>query len=391
MTRKEVLLKAMDGRITWLQAADILGMTPRHLRRLREAYEKYGFTALQDGRARNQRCRVSPATVAEVCRLKREVYEEFSVKHFHEFLTDKHKLKISYTWTKLALQGAGLAEKAPSRGKYRRKRERRPMRGMMLHLDASRHEWLPGLPMWDLNVVLDDADGRMLFAEFVEEEGTLSTFQALRHVLEHEGRFCELYTDRGSHFCRTSTAGAAPDEVQNGQVARALRALGIRHILARSPEARGRSERAFGTIQGRLPQELRLAGITTYREANAYLKKTFQPDFNRKFTVEPAQAESAFLPLIGVELEPLLSIHHERTVYKDNTVSLDRLTLQLPPASDRMHYVRCPVIVHELVDGALGVSYQGKLLAKYDRAGHPLGGTYVRRPDATVPEEGYGQ
>jgi hypothetical protein len=379
MTRKEVVLKAMGGRITWLQAADILGMTPRHLRRVREAYERYGFTALQDGRARNQRCHVSAETVAEVCRLKREVYEDFSVKHFHEFVTERHKLKISYTWTKLALQAAGLAEKAPARGKYRRKRERRPMRGMMLHLDASKHEWLPGLPMWDLNVVLDDADGKMLFAEFVQEEGTLSTFQALKHVLGEHGRFCELYTDRGSHFCRTRTAGAGPDEVQKGQVARALRALGIRHILARSPEARGRSERAFGTIQGRLPQELRLAGITTYAEANAYLKKTFLLDFNKKFTVEPAQPESAFLPLVGVDLELLLSIHQERIVGKDSTVSLDGLTLQLPPTSDRMHYVRCPVVVNELIDGTLGVSYQGKLLAKYDRSGRLLDQAYACR------------
>src|SRR5262249_48136810 len=169
--------------------------------------------------------------------------------------------------------------------------------------------------------------------------------------------------------CRTSTAGADPDEVQDGQVSRALRALGIRHILARSPEARGRSERAFGTIQGRLPQELRDAGITDYDAANAYLETVFVPDFNRRFTVRPAQPESAFVSLVGIDLRLLLSVQHERVVRNDSTVLFERLTLQLPPTRERLHYVRCPVLVHELTDGALALSHQGKLLARYTRQG----------------------
>jgi hypothetical protein len=148
-----------------------------------------------------------------------------------------------------------------------------------------------------------------------------------------------------------------------------LRALGIRHILARSPEARGRSERAFGTIQGRLPHELRDAGITGYDAANTYLETVFLADFNRRFTVRPAQPESAFVPLVGIDLRLLLSVQHERVVRNDSTVLFERLTLQLPPTRERPHYVRCPVLVHELTDGTLALSHQGKLLARYTRQG----------------------
>jgi hypothetical protein len=240
---------------------------------------------------------------------------------------------------------------------------------MLLHLDASTHSWVAGVPMQDLVVMLDDADGRILYARFVEQEGTVSTLHALRHVLVRFGRFCEFYTDRGSHFCHTTRAGEGPDKAQHGQVSRVLKALGIRHILARSPEARGRSERAFGTIQGRLPQELRLAGISGYPAANGYLDGHFIADFNRRFTVEPAQAESAFTPLAGIDLDLLVSVHHERTVQNDNTVVLDGLHLQLPKSRERPHFVRCPVIVHEFLDGRLGVSYQGHLLARFNREG----------------------
>jgi len=262
VTRKEVILKAIEGKLSWLHAADILGITPRHIRRLKKAYEYGGWGGLRDHRAGIlHRKRLPPGTIRELLRLRRERYADFSIRHFYDFATEKHGLKLSYTWTRIVLQEAGLADKAPGRGKYRRKRERRPLVGMLLHLDASRHLWLEGLPEWDLVVMLDDADGQILFARFFEEEGTVSTFMALQHVLLTRGRFCELYTDRGTHFCRTAKAGgAASTEDYNGQVPRALRALGVRQVLAH----RGRSERAFGTIQGRLPQELKLHGVTDY-------------------------------------------------------------------------------------------------------------------------------
>lgn len=373
LTRKEVILKAIEGRLTWLQAATVLGISPRQMRRLKEKYERYGFGGLRDMRSGTpRRKRIPVETIRELLRLRRERYPDFSVKHFYEFATEKHGLRLSYTWAKLVLQEAGLAEKAPARGKYRRRRERRPMVGMLVHLDASTHRWVPGLPMQDLVVALDDADGRILYARFFEQEGVISTLHALKHVLTRYGRFCELYTDRGSHFCRTPQAGGATDDEYNGQVPRVLKALGIRQILARSPEARGRSERAFGTIQGRLPQELRAAGITTYEEANRYLEEVFVPDFNRRFTVKPLESGSAFVPVVGVDLELLLSVQHERVVRNDSTVAFDRLALQLPPGRDRLHDVRCPVLVHELLDGTLAVSYQGRPLARFTRDGQPL-------------------
>jgi len=374
MTREDVLRKAYEGAITWQQAADICGMTPRHLRRVRERYQVLGKEGLRDRRAgRRQPLRIPEAVLDELCRLKREVYPDFSIRHFHQFATEEHGLELSYTMTRNVLQLRGLVDKAPGRGKYRRKRERRPMRGMLVHLDASTHTWLAGQPQWDLVVAMDDADGRILYARFVPQEGTRSTLEALGHVLLRYGRFCELYTDRGSHFCTTSQAGAAPDEVQSGQVPRVLRTLGIQHIRARSPEARGRGERCFGTLQGRLPQELRLAGIRDYAAANSYLERRFVPDFNRRFTVEPAQPESAFVPMGGLEpLELVLSLQHERRVQKDNTVVFERMQLQLPAGRKRVHFVRCPVVVHEFLDGTLGVSYQGRLLARFTSDGELL-------------------
>jgi transposase len=373
VTRKEVIVRAIAKELTWIQAAEICGITARQMRRLKRRYEQYGYDGLVDGRGgKTRRKRISLTTIEQLCELRREKYADFSVQHFWEKASEVHGLAISYTWAKLALQAAGLAEKSPARGKYRRRRERRPLRGMMLHLDGSTHEWIVGPPMQDLIVLQDDADSHIHYARFVPQEGTLSSFGALKHVLEHAGRFCELYTDRGSHFCHTAVAGQAATTEHDGQVSRALKALGIRQILAYSPQARGRSERTFQTLQGRLPQELRAAGITTYTAANEYLDCVFLADFNRRFTVTPVQSGTAFVPLVGVDLDLLLSVQHNRTVWNDSTVSFNGLKLQLPPGRDRAHYVRCPVLVHEFPEGTLGISYQGRLLARHSRDGQLL-------------------
>jgi hypothetical protein len=373
MTRVEVVKKAFEGAITWQQAADICDLTPRQMLRLRSRYQAFGPEGLRDGRAgRVQPWRIPRETLDEMCRLKREVYPDFSIRHFHQFLTEKHKIRMCYTMTRDILQVRGLVEKAPGRGRYHRKRERRPMRGMLVHLDASKHPWIAGRPHWDLVVALDDADGRILFARFFPEEGIVSTLWALRGVLSRHGRFCELYTDRGSHFCRTADAAEGPDEIQNGHIPRVLKVLGIRSILARSPEARGRSERCFGTLQRRLPQELRLHGIGSYEEANRYLERVFVTDFNRRFAVVPQQPETAFSPIKGLDLDLLLSVQHERQVRNDNTVQFETLALQLQPSRTRAHFVRCPVTVHEFLDDTLGVSFQGQLVGRFDRSGLSL-------------------
>lgn len=379
MTRNEVIVRAIAGELTWIQAATICGITERQMRRLKERYQQRGYDGLVDGRGgRPRRRRIAVKVIEKLCELKREKYADFSVQHFWEKATEEHGIEISYTWTRLTLQAAGLAKKSPARGKYRRKRERRAMRGMMVHLDASTHQWIEGLPMWDLMVALDDADGRILYARFVPQENTLSSLGAVKCVIEKHGRFCELYTDRGSHFCHTPQAGGASTTEHQGQLSRALKVLGIQQILARSPQARGRSERAFGTIQGRLPQELRLAGIGDYKRANEYLDKVFVPDFNRRFTVEPSSPASAFVPLVGAELELLFSVQHPRRVSNDSTVAFDGLSLQLPATPERPHFVRCEVTVHEFTDATVGISYLGRLLARYTRHGQLL-------PRATAP------
>lgn len=373
MTRYEILMKATVGKLTWSQAADVLGVSPRHMRRIRADYQDHGVHALRDKRGgRPRKKRIKEETVALICQLKRDTYEDFSIKHFHEKLTDEHGVDISYSWTKQILQNAGVVKKARGRGKYFRKRERRPMRGMLLHIDGSTHEWIPGLPKWDLIAVLDDADGKLVYAQFFEEEGSLSTFAALHYVLKKYGRFCELYHDRGSHFGRTSKAGQRPDEEQNGQVSRALKALGIKQIFANTPQARGRSERAFGTLQGRLPQELRVNGIKNYEDANVFLEKEFVRSFNRRFTVRPRLPESVYVPMTGLDLDLLLSAQHERTVKNDNTVTFQGITLQIPSTRTRHHYARCPVLVHELTRGTLAISYMGTLVAEYTRDGELL-------------------
>ena len=370
MTRYEIIGKAIRGELKWIEAADILRVSARHILRLRERHEKFGIEGMRDKRTgRRMPSRIPEKEVEEICRLKRDVYPDFTTKHFHRFAVAKHGVKMSYSWALVVLQTRGLVTPERSRGTYRRKRERRPMFGMMLHQDGSTHSWIAGLPMQDLVVTMDDATGRILRAKFFEQEGTRSTFEGIRFVLKKHGRFCEFYTDRGSHYCHTSVAGEAPDSEQDGQVARVLEALGIRHILARSPQARGRSERVFKTIQEQLVPELRLAGIRTYEAANEYLEKSYVPAYNRRHVVAAAQPESAFTPMVGIDIDLLVSVQHERVVKNDNTVMFERLELQIPSTPERFHFARCRVVVHEFLDETVGVSFQGRLLARFNRDG----------------------
>jgi transposase len=391
MTRQQVVSKALAGELSWRQAAAVLGITERQVRRIRRRLESHGVAGLVDRRHLPRKKRIPAETLEELCRLRRELYRDFSITHFYEHATEKHGLRVSYTKAKVVLQEAGLAMKLKGRGKYRRRRERRPMRGMMLHLDASTHRWLDGLPNQDLVVMLDDATSEIVYARFFEQEGTVSTLDAIKSVLTRHGRFAELYTDRGSHFCTTTYATRGPDPIQQGTLSRILYALRIKHIRAFSPQARGRSERAFGTIQGRLPQELRLHKIRTYAGANRYLERTFVPDFNARFSERPAQLESAFSRVDGIDLELLVSIHHGRVVRNDNTVLFDNRILQLPTGTDRRHYARCDVTVHEFVNGDVGVSFHDRLilrvapdgLLRRSRRPHKKAGPPERRFDRT--------
>jgi len=295
MKVQEVILRAIARKITWFQAAEILGITDRHLRRWRERYEEAGFDGLLDRR----RCqpsekRVPLETVERVLALYRDQYFDLNVRHFHEKLREKHDLQLSYTWVKAALQGAGLVAKGRQRGQHRKRRPRRALPGMLLHIDGSRHRWFQDERWYDLIVVLDDATSEIYYAQLVEEESTMTVMAALQEVIKRQGLFCALYSDRGSHFWLTPKVGGKVDPHRLTQVGRAMRDLGIQMIPAYSPQARGRSERNFGTWQGRLPQELRLHGITSVEAANQFLRQSYIAEFNQRFQVKATQPGTAF-------------------------------------------------------------------------------------------------
>jgi transposase len=351
------------------EAAELLGVSERTFRRWTRRYEEEGEAGLIDrrlGQASGKRVPVDRAE--EVERLYRERYQGFTVKHFHEHLIKDHGFGWGYTWLKLHLQWAGVVAKAPRKGAHRRKRERRPLPGMMLHQDGSRHAWLEGQAPLDLIVTLDDATGAIYSAFLVEEEGTASTFRALKEVFSEHGLPMSLYTDRGSHYFRTTKAGEI-DRSHLTQVGRALEQLGVDHIGAYSPQARGRSERAFQTLQDRLSKELRLAGITTAEAANAFICDVYLPAHNARFAVDPAGEGSAFTPIPGVDLDEILCVQEERQVMNDNCVSYRTLKLQIPESPMRPHFVKARVKVHVYPDGSHALFHGPRCIGRYDQNG----------------------
>jgi len=361
----EVYERFQLGRLSCLEAADILGMSERTFLRYRGRYEVEGADGLVDRRVGRISGRRAPADEAcRVIELFATRYFDFNVKHFHEKLVSEHGLGLSYAWTKRVLQDAGQVKPRYRRGPHRKKRERKPLPGMMLHQDGSQHYWVPDV-QWDLIVTMDDATSEIYSAFFVDEEGTMSSFQALLEVIGKQGLFGALYADRGSHYWITKTAGKGVDRETPTQVRRALDQLGITLIPASAPEARGRSERMFGTLQGRLPQELRSAGITTMAAANRYLNEVFLPAHNRRFQVAAVEPDTAFVGYTGSDLAEVLCIQEDRVVGRDNCVSYQRLSLQLPPDRLRHHHVKAKVRVHEYPDGRLAVFRGQRCLARY--------------------------
>ncbi len=373
MKVQEVILRAIAKKITWWQAAEILGISDRHMRRWRERYEEFGYDGLFNRRrGKPSPKRVPLATAQEVLRLYQEKYAEFNVRHFHEKLREEHGIALSYTWVKLALQGAGLVAKARRRGVHRKRRPRRPLPGMLLHLDGSSHAWFCDDRRYDLLVVLDDATSEVYYAQLVEEESTVTVMAALREVVEQHGVFCALYSDRASHFFDTPKAGGKIDPERLTQVGRALRELGIRMIPGYSPQARGRSERNFGTWQGRLPQELRLHRIRTVEAANQFLRETYIAEFNRRFRVPATQPGTAFLPLCGQDLNRIFSVQQERTVSRDNTVQIGNVVLQIDKVPWRDTLAGCHVTVYEHLDGTRSVGYGPQVVGRFNGQGIPL-------------------
>jgi transposase len=366
----DILGRYEAAEFSQLEAASLLGVSERTFRRWRQRHEDDGEAGLLDrrlGKASGKR--VPTAREDEVEALYRERYQSFTAKHFHEHLVKDHRFAWGYTWTKTFLQARGLLEKVKRRGAHRRKRPRRPLPGMMLHQDGSRHVWLAGQPALDLIVTLDDATGEIYSAFLTEEEGTASTFRALGEVFGAHGLPLSLYTDRGSHYFFTPEAGAAVDRQQPTQVGRALDRLGIEHIAAYSPQARGRSERAFQTLQDRLVKELALAGIDTVEAANLFIKDVYLPAHNARFAVVAEQPGTAFVAIPGVDLDEVLCVQEERQVGNDNCVSFNRLKLQIPESPLRAHFVKARVKVRLYPDGSHAIFHGPRCLGRYDKKG----------------------
>ena len=371
MRFEDLLGRQRRGELSQEEAAEILGIGSRTFRRWRDRLDAEGPEGLDDRRLRPSSRRAPEAEISRMLDLFRAHYEDFTVKHFHEQLVKRHDYALGYTVTKACLHRAGLVRPAPKRSAHRKKRPRRPMIGMMLHQDASTHEWLEGRGKHDLVVTLDDATGAIYSAFLVDEEGTASTFRGLAEVVGRHGLFCSLYTDRGSHYFHTPEAGGKVSKTVLTQAGRALKQLGIEHIAAYSPQARGRSERPFRTLQDRLPKELRLAGITTVDEANLWLAEDYVPQYNAAFAVQAEQDGSGFVPDRAGAWREILCVQDERTVGADNTVKWNAMSLQIPPSPLRPHFVKAKVRVHEYPDGALAVFLGPRRLADYDADGVP--------------------
>jgi hypothetical protein len=360
-------------RLTGEEAGELLGMSGRNFRRLCIRYEEDGIEGLRDRRIGKVSPRRAPARELErMHELYRQRYSDFTVKHFHEQLVRRHNYRLCYTVTRLSLQAAGLVAKAKRRGAHRKKRERRPLPGMLLFQDGSKHRWIAALGHdIDLIVTLDDATGEIYSAFLVEEEGTMSSFLGLAETIGRHGLFGALYTDRGGHYFITRKDESKVDKTQLTQVGRALSQLGITHIPSYSPQARGRMERVFGTLQKRLPQELRVSRIKTVAAANRYLTDRFVPDYNARFAVPAAEPGSAFVPYVGRPIEDVLCVQGDRVVGADNCVTWHRRSLQIPPQRHRQHYVRATVRVHEYPDGCLAIFDGPRCLVRFDPKGRP--------------------
>ena len=367
---RDVLDRWNGGDLSMQEAGELLGMSERQFRRYRDRYEELGEAGLIDRRLGKLSTRRVPAeAIEEMLELYRHRYLGWNVKHFHEHLLRDHHFSWGYTFIKTQLHAAGLVDRAKRRGAHRRKRERKPCAGMMLHQDGSRHAWLEGQPMLDLIVTMDDATSTIYSAFLVEEEGTASSFRGLLETFSSQGLPSSLYTDRGSHYFHTAAAGGKVDLSRLAQVGRALQRLGVEHIPAYSPEARGRSERMFSTLQQRLTRELALVGIADMDAANRFIAEVYLPAHNARFARAPAVAESAFVGADPDQLAEILCIEEERVVGRDNTVVFGKLRLQLPPSPIRHHYVKAKVKVRRYDDGSIAVFHGPRRIATFNPDG----------------------
>lgn len=371
MRFEEVYGSWNEGRLTQGEAARLLGMCERSFRRYMVRFEAEGLDGLIDRRLEQASNRRAPVDeVLALTDLYRNRHRGWNVRHFHSWYR-RDGGRRSYSWVKKRLQEAGLVETGKKRGAHRKKRERMPLPGMMVHQDGSRHEWIAG-QMSDLIVTMDDANNEHYSMFLVEEEGTASSFRGVGDVIRAQGLFCSFYSDRGSHYWTTPEAGGKVDKENPTQFGRAMKQLGIEMIAAYSPEARGRSERAFATHQDRLPKELAAAGITDMAAANRYIAEVYLPAFNAEFSVPAREAGTAFVPWIGGSVDDILCEQHSRSVSADNCVRFEGLSLQIPADRYRCNYVKAKVRVHKYADGNVAVFHGPRKLADYAPDGKPI-------------------
>lgn len=355
--------------LTQEEAAQLLGVCERTFRRYVDRFEEDGLEGLIDKRMTQVSHLKAPVDeVMALAGLYKERYDGWNVKHFYEHYRDYHGGHRSYTWVKSRLQEEDLVKRGKLKGAHRKRRDPAPIVGLMIHQDASTHEWVSG-QSWDLVVTMDDANNEIYSAFFVAEEGTWSSFRGVSETIKKHGIFSSFYSDRGSHYWHTPVAGGGVDKDHLTQFGRAMQQLGVEMIAAFSPEARGRSERMFKTLQGRLPNELALAGITDMDQANEFLAKRFLPRFNKTFKRKAREAGSAFVPILDQRLDDILCLQCERSVRPDNCVSYQGLLLQIPKDRYRAHYRKAKVRVHEYPDGTTAIFYGPRKLASYDPAG----------------------
>lgn len=370
---EEVYRQFCDKQISGEDAANMLHMSSRTFLRKRSRYEEEDFDGRFDRRIGRRSGRRAPdEEVKDLCDLYKDHFTDYNVRHFHSFSHRNYGQQRSYSWVNQTLKRAGLVAPTTRGGKHRKRRPRRPMPGMMLHQDGSKHRWIEALDHnIDLIVTMDDATSEITSAFFVDEEGTQSSLQGIEETINKYGLFCSFYTDRGSHYFYTPKAGGRVSKSQLTQVGKVLKKLGIQHVESYCPQGRGRSERMFGTLQGRLPQELKTAGIKTMKEANRYLKEVYLPAHNQEFTVKPEVEKSAYIQWIG-NLRDIMAAEEERIVQNDNTISYKGLTLQLCATEHRYHYVKTRVLVKEYQDGLIDVYYGPQAIATYNRHGEML-------------------
>jgi len=372
MKIQEVILRAMSGEITWIKAAYIIGVSSRTMRRWKMRYEEHGYDGLFDRRTQRPSPKRAPfEEVQRILRLYRDTYMGFNVKHFHEIACREHGVELSYSFVKKALQEAGLMKKRKRRGWHRKRREPRECFGELVHIDGSEHQWLALRPgeKQTLIALIDDATKQILYGQLWEEESTEAILSALWEVVENYGAFMSLYSDRASWAFHTPNAGGKVDKENLTQVGRALHRLGIEHIPSYSPQGRGRMERFNGTAQGRLVNELRVAGAVTIEEANRYLRKRFNPQYNEQFTRPPRDPASAFISVAGVAFNQIFCIHEQRVVAKDNTIRIDRKVLQIEKQPGRRTCAGLNVDVRRHLDGSYSVWYGQRTLGVFSAQG----------------------